>query len=105
MRRTRWLLGWVVCALALGACTEGDGLGEGTGEVRLLLRDGRTLEGPECGFEGPRCPAPLSCSTVDLDTGRRTLCVDERTVCDALSCPSGKCALLESYPMQVKCVR
>lgn len=103
MKRGSRVLGWGLCVLALGACGVVDWVdGEPS---RLSLKEGRTLEGAACGVEGPACPQGLSCAVVDLDTGSRTLCVDTADVCERLSCGSGQCAILESYPVQIRCTR
>ncbi len=97
MKRASRSLGWVLCVLALGACGP---VGEPS---RLSVKPGRTLEGTVCGLEGPACAQGLTCAVVDLETGSQTLCVDTADVCDRLSCLSGRCAILESFPVQIRC--
>jgi hypothetical protein len=99
MKRAIQILGWVACALALGACDGSDGP-----PSRLTLKQGQTLDGPACGVENNACPTSLSCASVDLDTGSRTLCVNTQDICERLSCLAGECAILESFPAQIRCV-
>lgn len=98
MKRGMRILGLVACALALGACEGND-----APPSRLTLNAGQTLDGPECSLESSACPTSLSCASVDLDTGSRTLCVDTQDICERLTCLSGECAILESFPSQVRC--
>lgn len=100
MKRGLRILGLLAGVLALGAC-------EGSDEPasRLTLNQGKTLDGPECSLENSACPSPLSCASVDLDTGSRTLCVNTQDICEQLTCISGECAILESFPAQIRCVK
>ncbi len=70
---------------------------------KLSLRAGEALEGPACGLESPECPEGLTCASLELDTGRRFLCVRHQDVCERLQCSQGKCVILESYPAQIRC--
>jgi len=99
MKRAIRVLGWMVCVLTLGAC------GSDTPASRLTLKQGQTLDGPECGAQDNACPASLSCASVDLDTGSRTLCVNTQDICERLTCIGGECAMREGFPSQIRCVK
>lgn len=96
MKRGSRVLGMMACVLALGACA-------GEPPSRLSLKEGQTLDGADCSLENSACAPALTCASVDLDTGSRTLCVDTQDICERLSCISGECAILESFPVQVRC--
>lgn len=98
MKRGIRVLGLMACVLALGACAGSEGP-----PSRLTLKQGQTLDGPDCSPNNNACPESLSCASVDLDTGSRTLCVNTQDICERLTCLSGECAILESFPSQIRC--
>ncbi|MCP3136984.1 hypothetical protein [Pyxidicoccus xibeiensis] len=75
----------------------------GTESTKLVPKDATVLDGPSCSLEAPECPEDLMCASLDLETGRRTLCVPLRKVCEQLQCARGECVVLESYPAQIRC--
>ncbi|MFP2933525.1 hypothetical protein ACLESO_51955 [Pyxidicoccus sp. 3LG] len=97
----------VVVVGVLGGCASGAGAGAGSGAEasKLTPREGVELDGPECSLESPECPEDLMCATLELEEGRRTLCVDTQQVCEQLQCARGECVILESYPAQIRCRR
>ena len=88
---------------ALWSC--GGGGSRSAQQGRLKLRAGASLSGAQaCGVDLPACPEGLSCLGVRLEgEDGRALCLDVSTVCNALTCVSGSCAVLESSPAQVVC--
>jgi hypothetical protein len=103
MKRSTWFAVLVGGLFALAGCASAPEPSGTAEEGRLSLRDGESLDGQECGVDAPGCPEGLTCASLDLDTGRRALCVDTRAVCERLQCGRGQCVVLESYPVQVRC--
>ncbi|NMO20220.1 hypothetical protein HPC49_39865 [Pyxidicoccus fallax] len=103
MKRSTRLPFLVVLLSVLGGCASAPEPQPATDGGKLALRDGAVLDGQDCGVESPTCPEGLTCASLDLDTGRKALCVDTRAVCDRLQCGRGECVVLESYPVQIRC--
>ncbi|MFP2905637.1 hypothetical protein ACLESD_11385 [Pyxidicoccus sp. 3LFB2] len=103
-RNTRLPVVMAVLCVFVG-CTSAPETRSDSEEVKLTLREGEVLEGPECGLEAPECPEGLMCASLDLDTGRRFQCVRVEEVCERLQCGQGQCVILESYPVQIRCAR
>ncbi|MBZ4417525.1 hypothetical protein [Myxococcus sp. RHSTA-1-4] len=101
-RGTRFPVLLVVLSVLAGCASAPEPNGA-TDDGKLTLRDGSVLDGQECGVEAPACPEGLTCASLDLDTGRKALCVDTRAVCERLQCARGECVVLESYPVQIRC--
>jgi hypothetical protein len=113
----------MACVLVLGACGGKDVSPETTPEETtapqetgdrpvvertLTLKEGVTLNGPECGWENRTCPDSLSCYLLHLDNSGNTrgVCLvdDDQKVCAMFTCASGgKCQMRESLPPQVMC--
>jgi hypothetical protein len=114
MKRRRHLLGWVVSMLVLSGCATHSNTSNpeppaSTGAQepgKLDPKDERILQGPACSVDDPAvCPEGTTCASLDLTSGRRSLCVDPKAVCEQLSCATGQCVILESYPIQVRCAQ
>jgi len=89
--------------LLIAACGN-EGGESGTG---LRFKSGTSLGTPvNCGGDsGVTCPQHMTCATLDLEEGRTLPICVELTICDKLTCSSGKCAVVnETSPAQVKCV-
>jgi hypothetical protein len=87
----------------LAGCASAPEPSAASGDGKLSLREGEVLDGQACGVEEAPCPEGLTCASLDLDTGRRALCVDPQAVCKQLQCGRGECVVLESYPVQIRC--
>jgi hypothetical protein len=106
MKRLTQVLGFVVAVLALGGCVSGPSSVEPGAQQpgKLDIKDERVLQGPPCSVEDPGvCPEGTTCASLDLASGRRSLCVDPKAICEQLACASGQCVTMESYPIQVRC--
>lgn len=98
MKRAVQMLGILVAAFTLGACA---GAGETDGEAG---QSGFSLEERlACGVESPGCPSGQTCATVDLGSGPETRCENLNSVCQRV-CGDRQCILLESFPVQVRCL-
>ena len=101
----------LVCSLALSilsmvsACGEtGSSVPAPKGSAQASLKSGMTLvTHGECGVNLPACPANTDCLVVYLDTGTVGPSCVAGNVCDLLSCGTGSCTILESYPGQALC--
>jgi hypothetical protein len=98
MKRSVHVLGSLVAAFTLAACAGG---GEPDGEAG---QSGFPLEERQaCGLESPACPSGQTCATVDLGSGPETRCENLNSVCQRV-CGDRQCLLLESFPVQVRCL-
>jgi hypothetical protein len=98
----------VAVVLAASAVLAGCGISgddPGLSESTVQLKSGESFDGAQpCGGDLQECPSGLSCIRVRLEGEQaQALCLDEQTVCDRLKCGLGRCAILESYPVQVVC--
>ncbi|HYO55028.1 hypothetical protein [Archangium sp.] len=98
MKRAVRILGILVAAFTLGACAGGVEPDEDVGQSGLPLEERQA-----CGVENPGCPSGQTCATVDLGSGPETRCQNLRSVCQRL-CGDRQCLILESFPVQVRCL-
>lgn len=97
------ILGLAAVLFTLVGCASAPGASAGTGEARLSLRNGQVLDGAPCSVEEPGCPEGFTCASLDLETGRQSLCVNPQDICERLQCARGECVMLESFPVQIRC--
>jgi len=106
MKRLVHVLSVVVSVLALAGCASGPSAVEPgpPSEAKLEVKDERILQGPPCSVDDPSvCPQGTTCASLDLASGRRSLCADPKAICEQLACATGQCVTMESYPIQVRC--
>lgn len=104
MKRLGRVLRFSVSVLALSGCAGGSTATPPDEYGKLNVVDEGVLKGPPCSVDDPSvCPQGTTCASLDLASGRRSLCVDPQAVCEQLACASGQCVILESYPIQVRC--
>jgi hypothetical protein len=108
MQRLNRSLAVMACVLALAGCASGPSAVEPSPppQPKLEVKDERILQGPPCSVDDPAvCPEGTTCASLDLASGRRSLCAEPKAICEQLACPSGQCVTMESYPIQVRCAQ
>jgi hypothetical protein len=98
MKRAVGVLGILVVAATVGACAGGVGPDEDVGQSGLPLEERRA-----CGAENPGCPPGQTCATIDWGSGPETRCENLHSVCQR-RCGDRQCLILESLPVQVRCL-
>lgn len=98
MKRAVHVLGSLVAAFTLVACAGGGETDEASRQSGPALEERQA-----CSVENPGCPSGQTCATVDLGSGPETRCENLSSVCQRV-CGSRQCLLLESFPVQVRCL-